>query len=171
MARVAQHMLDVERTLTLEHECPKCGHATRAIVRAVGQGTQYGGSSHGPTAQQRALLEMEAQGTLEPDARESLGMVPCPKCGRRNVGTIVWVCLRALLFTGLCGIVIGLFSIAGLDALGVFGSRWEHPGAGAYLAWGVPITLVATLALEAGFVGARFVRAKKAVRFVAPDAP
>jgi hypothetical protein len=171
MVSYARHELDIEKTLSLEHRCRYCASTTRAVVQAVGMGTQLGGSMAGPTEAQRRALERQALADLGPDARESLGLVPCPKCRRRNVGTIVWVSLRASMLAVLVGIVVACFGIAGLDMLGVFGSRYSHHDASDYLVWAVPIFLVSTLALEALIVGERMVRAKKAVRFVDSGGP
>jgi hypothetical protein len=171
MVRYARHQLEVEKTLSLEHRCRYCNRATPAVVRALGMGTELGGSMAGPTEAQRRALERQAMADLGPDARESLGLVPCPSCGRRNTRTIVWVCLRAAILTVLVGLVVACFGIAGLDTIGVFGSRYAHHEASDYLVWAVPIFLVSTLALEALIVGERMRRAAKAVRFVDSGGP
>jgi hypothetical protein len=158
----------VEATATIDAErvCTSCGARTRAIVEAVGHAATgphgYAGADVGTIGAARSA----ATRGIAPDARDSLGMARCPKCGRRDVRSIVGFALTrgigAAIFFGLIGVCIG-FGVSLAAGIGV--DEYDHVHFDAMGPMLSGSTLVVAALGVVGVVVARVRRADRSVRF------
>jgi hypothetical protein len=156
--------VEAEGTIPGTHVCRSCGGKTLARVRARNIATterHYGAPSAGSLRVARA----EATAGLVRDARDSLAIVHCPKCGRRDVGAMMRPLLKlaglAALAFGLIG-GAGTFFVLGALGIGVVGDRMQLDEVWApILGWAL---FFAALAASA-FVAGRIRRADESVDF------